>query len=155
MTIPPAIPPTIAPIGDLLSVDELCCVMGFSPRGTAGGSNNGIFVGDVVVWGRVGTGNVVVGMPTGTGTDIDVGTVAGAAINDGTATGAGTNTGTGADTVGAVGTRSMAKHPSYVSCSQYSSVTMATSGITSASAADEPMGNEADVLHTYRSPSNP
>ena len=127
----------------MLSVDELCCVMGFSPRGTAGGSNNGIFVGDVVVWGRVGTGKVVVGLFTGTGTDIDV------------ATGAGTDTGTGADTVGAVGTRTMVKHPSYVSCCQYSSVTMATSGITSAFAADEPMGNDADVLHTYRSPSNP
>ena len=91
-------------------------------------------VGDIVCIDGGSTGNAVIceigGLLTGAGVDI------------------------GTDT-GVVGTLLIEKHSSAAFCSQYSSVTMATSGITRASADEELAGNDADVLHIYRSPSLP
>jgi uncharacterized spore protein YtfJ len=112
ITIPPVIPPAMAPIGELLSLDAICG----SSRGVTGCSNTGMVMGDavcidgtivIVVEGvRVGDTVSIDGVCTGEPEFDKVGELV---------------TGVGADTganVGAEGTLVMVKHSSVASCSQ-------------------------------------
>jgi hypothetical protein len=119
---PPRIPPTKAPVGvPLLDTDCRC-------GGNIGdilvrlvASCVGFRVGESVGFGMMGAGGLVIVAFTGDGGTLDIGLVV-----------------------------ILVKHISRPSVTQYSAVTIDTSGISCVVIDDEPLGKIADVLHIYR-----